>query len=391
MRQSLSPSRQQLLLGLIVAVVLAAAALVWRSTPIEYEMYASDSISYVRGLVVAVNSQKLTDSPDVPGWPLGVQNITVRLTSGEEKGKEVTFDNNLSTTHGVVAQAGLRVIVKADCPEGVAPYYTLYQYDRTWGLCLGALLFLAAMALVGRSKGLRGALGLAVAVILVAGVLVPSIYAGRSPAWTTLWVCLVITTVSLLLLNGFGAKTGAAILAAALGLVGAVVFYQALSHLLHVTGSHLEQAEELILISRSTGLQIGQVLFSGILLSSLGAVMDTTMSVASALYELRQVHPEIGAGELFRSGMTIGGDMIGTMCQTLVLAFAGSSLATLLVLVSYGTQFNQFLSSDLAALEVLQSLTGSLSVIFAVPVTAALCCVLFERRVPAKPGKKRKK
>ena len=74
--------------------------------------------------------------------------------------------------------------------------------------------------------------------------------------------------------------------------------------------------------------------------------------------------------------MSIGGDMIGTMCQTLVLAFAGSSLATLLVLLSYGTQLQQFLSSDLVALEVLQALTGSLAVVLAVPVTAALCALL---------------
>jgi uncharacterized membrane protein len=367
---------RRLVTAALVLTALIASYLTWRALPVRYEMYDTETISFVRGVVTQVNRDETEESADMPGWRLGVQNITVRLTGGEDAGTEVTFDNYLSTTHAVVASAGLRVIVKADQPEGVAPYYSLYQYDRSGGLALAALLFVGLMALAGRGKGLCGALGLALAICLIGGVLLPSIYNGLPPVGMTLLVCMVIAALSLLLLNGVSRKTGAAVLSTALGMLGAAAFYALLSGLLHVTGYHLEEGEELILIARSTGLQIRQILFSGILLSSLGAVMDTAMSVASSLWELRQVHPNIRRRELFRSGMTIGGDMIGTMCQTLVLAFAGGALATLLVLLSYGTQPDQFLSSDLVALEVLQSLTGSLAVVLAVPVTSAVCALL---------------
>lgn len=360
-----------LLLGL-----LAVTAVVWKLAPIRYEMYASDTIRYIRGVVTEVIREELEPSVDLPGRELGRQTVSVRL-SGEDGGEEVvTFENYLSTPHAVKVAVGTRVIVKADCPIGAPPYYSVYQYDRTGGLCLALLFFAACMTLVGRSKGLRAALGLGMAVLLIGGALLPAVYNGWPPVVMTLLVCLAISAEALLLLNGFSRKTAIAILSTAAGLIGAAAFYGLLTALLRVTGYHIDEAEELILISRSTGLQIRQVLFSAILLSALGAVMDTTMSVASALCEMRQIHPAIRGRELFRSGMSIGGDMIGTMCQTLVLAFAGSSLATLLVLLSYGTQLQQFLSSDLVALEVLQALTGSLAVVLAVPVTAVLCALL---------------
>jgi uncharacterized membrane protein len=137
-----------------------------------------------------------------------------------------------------------------------------------------------------------------------------------------------------------------------------------------------EEAEELILIQNNTGMQVGELLFTGILIASLGAVMDMTMSVASSLFEMKHIHPEMTKKEIFQSGMVIGKDMTGTMCQTLVLAFAGTGVAALLVLISYGSTFNQLLSSDYVSLELMHSLTGSMAVILAVPITAFITAVV---------------
>ena len=98
--------------------------------------------------------------------------------------------------------------------------------------------------------------------------------------------------------------------------------------------------------------------------------MDTAMSIASSLFEILSVEPKMKQKELFASGINIGRDMIGTMCQTLILAFTGSSVAFLLVMLSYNTRFHQFLSSEFLAVELLQALTGSLAVILTVPITA---------------------
>lgn len=360
----------------MIAVILIAVFVTWKLNPVQYKMYNTEGISYVRAKVISVNSESLEESSDAPGRNIGIQNITVTFIEGEKKGESVTFDNPLSVTHAIEVGVGTRVVVKCDCPEGVTPYYTLYQYDRSIGIILAFVIFLVLICLVGKSKGFRAALALAISIFIIAGALIPSIYSGHSPIAATLLVCMAITAVTLILLNGFSKKTGAAVVSTMIGLLASAVLYLLISKLLIVTGYALEETEDLIIISRETGLRIGQILFSGILLASLGAVMDTAMSVASALFEMASAKPDITKTELFNVGINIGRDMIGTMCQTLVLAFTGSSVASLLVVISYGTALDQFLSSNFLAVEILQALSGSFAVILTVPITAFLCSQL---------------
>ena len=358
---------------LLIAAVLVSAFAVWKSNPIDYSVFITNDISYVRGKVVSVNSEEIEDSTDTPGRNIGLQKITVMLTSGKNKGETVDIDNYLVSAHSVEVKKGTRVIVKCDAPEGITPVYTVYQYDRSTGIIAAGCVFLALLAAVGGTKGIRSAIALSVSVIVTAFGLIPVIYNGHSPIAATMIACMAITAVTLLLLNGFSKKTYVAVASTALGLIISVFFYLLIAMLLKVTGYTLEETEELIMVSRSTGLKISDVLFSGILLASLGAVMDTSMSISSAVYEMTVSGCLPKSKDLFASGMNIGRDMIGTMCQTLILAFAGSSIASLLVLVSYGTKLHQFLSSDYLAVEIFRSLTGSFAVIITVPVTSFLC------------------
>ena len=145
--------------------------------------------------------------------------------------------------------------------------------------------------------------------------------------------------------------------------------------ILHITGCNLDAAEDLVLIAQATGLRLGDVLLSGVMVSALGAVMDVAVSMGASLGEISGLNPEMGRTELFRSGMNIGRDMIGTMTNTLILAFAGSSQATLMVLISYGVQYNQLMSSNFLTLEAAQGIAGSMAVVLTVPISAAVCAV----------------
>lgn len=219
-------------------------------------------------------------------------------------------------------------------------------------------------------------LGLAFAMFLIMAFLLPVIYHGWPPVAAGIITALLITVFSMVLLNGISRKTAVASAATMAGVFAAAVIYYIFSSILHLSGFNLEEAEELILIQNNTGMQVGELLFTGILIASLGAVMDMTMSVASSLFEMKHIHPEMTKKEIFQSGMVIGKDMTGTMCQTLVLAFAGTGVAALLVLISYGSTFNQLLSSDYVSLELMHSLTGSMAVILAVPITAFITAVV---------------
>ncbi|MDR1067402.1 MAG: YibE/F family protein [Clostridiales bacterium] len=342
-------------------------------------MYDSSTITYEKGTVTAILDERTEPADGMPGWVLGVQTIEARFKAGPMKGRIIQLDNVLSTDHNIRVRKGQSVIIKADRPAEIEPYYTLYNYDRTPGLITVSVIFALFMAAVGRFKGLRSVLGLGVSLFFILGFLLPAIYRGHSPALMSIFTVAAITVFSLFLLNGFSRKTLIATVSSIAGGLFSVGFFFLISVLLHLSGYNVEGAEELIIVSRNTGLQLSQALFAGALISSAGAVMDIAMSVASSLYEVINAQSGMSARELFRSGMSIGQDMIGTMCQTLILAFIGSALTTFLVLISYGTRFDQFMSSDYVAIEVAHSVAGSLAVIVTVPVTAALCAVGFRR------------
>ena len=130
------------------------------------------------------------------------------------------------------------------------------------------------------------------------------------------------------------------------------------------------------LFSRATGLYIKDIMFAGILISSLGAIMDVAMSITSSLYEIHTHKPDITAKELFVSGIEIGKDMIGTMTNTLILAFAGSAFISLLVFISYNVDIKQLLNSNFITIEFAQGITGTLGIVLTVPIASLLTASL---------------
>ncbi len=363
-----------------IAIVVWGVYLINIAFPNDYYIYSSEDYAYDKAKVVEILSENLTASTDYEGYYTGSQEIVVEFISGEYKGEQITLTNSISLTHNILVEVGTKVVVKIDQPEGVAAYYSLYGYARDSGLITVSILFILAMVLVAKMKGLKSVIGLATSLYIIVVFLLPAIYRGWSPIHMTVIAVMLISTISFLLLNGFCEKTYTAIISTMIGVSISVIFFYILQDLLCLTGYNLEEAEQLIMISRSTNLQIDEVFFAAVMISSLGALIDTTMSIAAAMYEIREVSPRIEKKALFQSGITIGQDMIGTMCQTLILAFVGSAIATLLVLISYGTQWNQFVSSDYIALEVVQAISGSMAIIFAVPITAFLCTVSHNKR-----------
>ena len=184
---------------ILIAVILTGVLVVSVASPVEFELYNNESISYVRGKVIAIHSQVLEPSSDLPGRNLGKQNITVRLNDG----RELTFDNILSSTHSIEVSVGTRVVVKCDEPEGITPGYSLYNYDRTMGIITAFVIFVAVICLVGKMKGLYAAIALVVSILIIALGLIPAVFNGCSPILATLISCMAISSVTLLLLNGF--------------------------------------------------------------------------------------------------------------------------------------------------------------------------------------------
>lgn len=343
----------------------------------SYTMYNSESLHYVKGRVVQIKSEVLEQDSLDSSLYLGEQKIIVELLEGDQKGQEITIDNNLSKVHNIRVTNNQRVIICADTPENAEPYYTVFNYDRSISITMLILVFALVVIVIGGRKGVRALLGVAFSLLTVILFLAQAIYHGFDPIVIGFLTILITTGVSLLLLNGFSRKTAVGLISTLLGVLATGIIFAIFAVFLHLSGYNSDAVEELFLVSYSTGLSIRPLLLVSVLISALGAVMDVAVSLAAALEELVIVNPSLNRMELVKSGLNIGKDMIGTMSNTLILAFAGTALTTMISLMAYGYQFQQLLSSNYMAIEMTQGICATIGVVLTVPIATFISALLF--------------
>ena len=369
-----NPRFGQRILAIFVCLVTAVLA-VMPSVSVSFQSLVSDTVSYISGTVLEVVEEDLSPS-DLKGGPqLGEQTLTIELKDGSQ----ITLTNYLTNTHNILAREGMRVVVCVDAPENVEPYYTLYQYDRSVGLGVAVAIFLLLMLLVGGEKGFYATLALAFSLVFLLKITVPVIYSGGSPILAGLAMVLVSTAVTVFLIYGLSPRGVLGIGVVLAGEFVACGLFLLFSVLLHLSGFKSGDAENLLVAAQNTGLNISTVLFAATMIASLGAVMDVAVSLLSALWEVRLADPDITGRGLWRAGLRMGRDMIGTMSNTLIFAFAGGSLTTLLVLMTYGTDPVQLLHSDYIALELAHGLCGTCAVILTVPLASLVSAAVYPK------------
>lgn len=369
-----NPRFGQRILAIFVCLVTAVLAFM-PSVSVPFQSLVSDTVSYIPGTVLEVVEEDLSPS-DLKGGPqLGEQTLTIELKDGSQ----ITLTNYLTNTHNILAREGMRVVVCVDAPENVEPYYTLYQYDRSVGLGVAVAIFLLLMLLVGGEKGFYATLALAFSLVFLLKITVPVIYSGGSPILAGLAMVLVSTAVTVFLIYGLSLRGVLGIGVVLAGEFAACGLFLLFSMLLHLSGFKSSDAENLLVAAQNTGLNISTVLFAATMIASLGAVMDVAVSLLSALWEVRLADPDITGRGLWRAGLRMGRDMIGTMSNTLIFAFAGGSLTTLLVLMTYGTDPVQLLHSDYIALEMAHGLCGTCAVILTVPLASLVSAAVYPK------------
>lgn len=335
--------------------------------------------SFEKGVV----TQILEDNIEEDGTRVGQQTIMVRMTTGEKKGQELETTSSAGYLFGAVCTVGMHVIVMQSV-SGDTVITTVYAQDRELAVYIFAALYLAALVVIGGVKGLRGALGLVFTFICVILIEIPLLYRGYSPYLVTVVICVVTTLVTMTFIGGATRKTICATLGTTAGVVIASIAARLFGAATGLSGWNVSNIESLLDLWYTGNIQVGELLFSGLLISSLGAVMDVAMSVTSSMQEVLSQRPEITRKELFRSGLRVGRDMMGTDSNTLILAFAGTSISTLLLDYAYDLPYRQIINSNIIGLDIMQGLSGSFGVVLAVPVTVLIASLLLKtKKVPA--------
>lgn len=246
------------------------------------------------------------------------------------------------------------------------------------------------MWLVGGKKGFNSILALIFTFVAVIMMYIPMMYIGVSPFIAATITVVIITLVTFILIADFQMKSIGAMLGTIFGVIVSGLIALAFGHFGHVTGYNVDDIENLIYVGQNSRLDIGGMLFSGILIASLGAVMDVAMSVSTSLHEIKEQRSEITAKEIFKSGINIGRDMIGTMSNTLILAYVGGSLGLVMIIYAYSYQMHQILNMYSIAIEIMRGIAGTIGIILTVPITSLIMSMLLTREKKAAPEKKQK-
>lgn len=359
----------------IAALAVFAAALIYCNSIEKVSLISTEGQSYEKAQVVEITKDNLAED----GNRYGEQNVVLKIKSGSLKGQEVEAVSPSGTLFGATCEPGMRVIAIVSITEDNS-VVTVYSQDRSIAIYTFAVIFSLVVCLIGGWKGVKAVVSLAFTGISIFGLLFPMVYRGYSPIIVTILICVVATIFTMLMISGWTKKTLSAIIGTTCGVTAAGISALIFGHFAGISGYNVSDIETLNYVAQYTPIQIGGLLFAGIIISALGAVMDVGMSMSSAIQEIYEANPEVSRKKLFMSGIHVGRDMMGTMTNTLILAYVGGAITTLIINYAYNLSYNQLLNSYNMGIEIMQGLAGSLGVVLTVPITAAVAVELIYRK-----------
>ena len=321
----------------------------------------------------------LQDNLEENGTRVGEQKVRVRMLTGVRKGEELDITSSSGYLFGAACKPGMKVIVMQSV-AGDSTVASVYTQDREGVIYIFALIYLLVLCLIGGKQGIKGCLGLVFTFFCVIFVYLPLVYLKYSPFWTAVFVCFITTLVTMYLIGGPTQKTCAATLGTLVGVILAGVSAWCFSKASGISGYNVSDIETLMTLWNTNRVQVGGLLFSGLLISCLGAVMDVAMSISSAIDKIYRQNLSLSRKELFKAGLRVGRDMMGTDSNTLILAFAGSSVSTLLLDYSYNLPYQQIINSNNIGIAIMQGLAGSFGIVLSVPFTVLICTILFHKK-----------
>jgi uncharacterized membrane protein len=327
-----------------------------------------------------IKAEKAIDP--VSGEPVVNQTVRVKVMNGKYKGRQFITVNYQTgnPVFNIFVEQGDRVVLSLILTKnGEVIEVNILDRLREQYLTFLLSLFILLLLAIGWRQGLKSLAALGLTLVLVGGVLLPGFLRGYPPVPLTIVTAGIATALTMAVIAGFTLKSLAAILGTLGGVGVAGLLALLIGHKAHLTGFGVESAAMLLYIPQNIKLDIQGLLFSGIIVGALGATMDVAISIASAVAEVKKANPRLTMGELVGAGMNVGRDMMGTMTNTLILAYTGSSVPLILIFMAFRESLIKVINLDMIASEIVRSLTGSIGMITVVPLTALVSGFLFAK------------
>ena len=326
--------------------------------------------------VIKVNSTV----PDQTDETRSIVKFTARLTTGKNSGEIVqaiqySYKNN-ATMPPTVSQNDKIVLGKLTSDNGTE--WAFENYERINQIAILSIILIILILLFGGQKGISTILALAFTCLSIFFVFIPLIMSGHNIYYCTVLICVYVICVTFSLTGGVNRKS----VAAAAGCIGGVIFsggvYIVLEHTMKLTGFYNDQSSRLLEMFANQPINLRAIVFAMVTIGALGATMDVAMSISSSLEEIRSGGNKISRYTLIKSGLNIGKDIMGTMMNTLILAYVGSSLITVIIYAASDYPLLQLLNQEEIIVEFLQSLAGSLGMLLTIPFTTFISALILK-------------
>lgn len=340
-------------LAAVLVVFALLAALVQLNNVTKPALVNTDGRVFAKAVVADV----LRDNVQENGSRIGDQIVSLKL----EDGSLVQANSPNGLLFGTVCEPGMSVVVIAS-KTGTLSSYTVYSYDRMTAVIAFLAFFALLLMLVGGKKGVKSVVALTVTFACFLFFFFPLLLHGLSPIVAAVITATIVLALTVWLICGPTRQALAAGIASFGGVLSAGIAAEVFGRMAHLSGYNVPNIESLLFISQNSKIDVGEFLFAGILFASLGAVLDIAMDVSAATAEIRSQSAEVSAQSLFKSGMRVGQDVMGTMAATLILAVFGGSLGTWVLDYVYDLPFLQLLNSNSLDIVIMQGLSGGIGV-----------------------------
>ena len=311
----------------------------------------------------------------------GEQRCQLEILKGSFQDQTATGVNTLSGSleQDKLFSAGDVALVRVNYDgEQILSVSMIDHYRTPWELLLAGLFVVFLVAFAGRT-GLRAVASFVLTVLMIWKVLVPLYLRGWNPIWVGLAVTLALTVLIIALVYGFDRRCAAAVSGSFLGILVTCILGILFSDQFQIHGAVMSYSESL-LYSGYADLNLTRIFMASIFLGASGAVMDLSVDITSAVWEVVGKRPDLGWREAARSGMNVGRAAMGTMTTTLLFAYSGGYIALLMVFMAQGTPVSNILNYKYVAAELIHTVIGSFGLVTVAPFTALCAGLLLGRR-----------
>ncbi len=365
---------------LLIVVSIVAIIFTSKYASVGVNLFNSNGMENYKAKVIEIISAEESVN-DVFFDNAGIEDLVIKfkcvILDGENFGKRVTASQSFSSMYTgseliKKVEVGDKVVVsKQSIGETDFEWFFMgyYRFDK---IIVLALVFALLLILIGRLKGLNALISLSFTAAFVFKVFLPWVLSGKN-----IYIGIALTAVftivmSLLLIQGPGVKGLVTIISCCIGTAFSALVPYVMNKSLKLSGLLDEDSIYLLLMNTEFKMDLVAIIYAGIIIGALGAVMDVATDIASSLYEITFHVPDVSFRSLFKSGMEISRDIMGTMTNTLVLAYIGSSLSSILLLVTYTPSLMELLNREMIIVELLQTFSGSIALLLTAPTTVLI-------------------